>query len=95
MSKSLIDNDKHCFICYETENLHKHHCWHGTANRKLAEKYGLWVYLCPYHHNMSDEGVHFNHPFDVMLKKYAQKTWEENKIGSREDFIKIFGKSYL
>jgi hypothetical protein len=43
---------------------------------------------------MSDEGVHFNTPFDIMLKKYGQEKWEEIN-GNREKFIKTFGKSYL
>ena len=94
MGKSIISNDKECFICGSTLYLHKHHCIYGTANRKLAEKYGLWVYLCELHHNGSDEGVHFNPPFDITLKKYAQEKWQ-SVHGSKEDFIKVFGKSYL
>jgi hypothetical protein len=94
MAKSIINNDRECFICRDINDLHKHHIIHGTANRVLSEKHGLWVFLCGKHHNMSDEGVHFNHPFDVMLKKYAQRIWEE-KNGDRTQFIKIFGKSYL
>lgn len=91
--ESIINNEKECFICHTTQTLHKHHCLHGTANRKLAEEHGLWVYLCHHHHNGSNEGVHFNHPFDVMLKKYAQEKWEQVN-GDREDFIKIFGRSW-
>jgi hypothetical protein len=67
--------------------------FYGTANRKQSEKYGCWVYLCAYHHNMSSEGVHFNKSLDILLKQECQRRFE--KDGTREEFRKIFGKSYL
>ena len=95
MSKSILCTEKECFICHKTEGLHKHHCIYGTANRKLSEADGLWVWLCAEHHNMSNEGVHSNHPFDVMLKKYAQKVWELHTLEGREAFRRRYGQSYL
>ena len=98
MSNSILcGKEKVCFICNAfapTFPIHKHHVIHGTANRKLSEQYGLWVYLCDKHHNMSNDGVHNNFPFDVVLKKYAQEKFEQVH-GDRADFIRIFGKSYL
>jgi hypothetical protein len=38
--------------------------------------------------------VHFNKELDLKLKEMAQRYYEEN-YGTREDFIKEFGKSYL
>ena len=32
------------------ENLEKHHIIYGTGNRKVADRHGLWIYLCHYHH---------------------------------------------
>lgn len=92
--ESIIQKEKQCLVCGTTYNLHSHHCLHGTANRKQAEKYGLKVWLCAYHHNMSNEAVHFNKEFDTYLKKLAQVHFEK-KHGSREEFRKVFGKSYL
>ena len=92
--KSIISNEKECFVCRTTQGLHKHHIFSGTANRKQSEKYGCWVYLCGPHHNLSNDGVHFNRPFDVTLRKYCQEKWEANN-GTREDFIRTFGKSYM
>jgi len=43
---------------------------------------------------MSDEGIHFNAKRDLALKKYTQDVWE-GRFGTREDFIRTFGKSYL
>ena len=97
MKSIMCNGEKECFICHAFEPtfpIHKHHVIYGTANRKLSEKYGLWVYLCAQHHNMSNVGVHSNFPFDVTLKKLAQEKFEQIH-GNREEFIQIFGKSYL
>ena len=67
--------------------------FYGTANRKKSEEFGCWVYLCAGHHNMTDYSVHFNKELDLKLKKECQKEFE--KYGSREEFRRIFGKSYL
>lgn len=92
--KSLISNDKQCLICGATEAVHKHHIFYGTANRTLSEEQGCWCYLCAYHHNMSNKGVHFNKHLDILLKQECQKRWEEQN-GNREQFIETFGKNYL
>lgn len=63
---------------------------------EAKREYGCWVYLCAEHHNMSNEGVHFNKPFEIVLKKYCQEKWEDvENNGTREEFIHTFGKSYL
>lgn len=92
--KSVLQNEKKCYVCYARDNLHDHHVFFGTANRKLSEKRGLKAWLCPRHHNMSNEGVHFNKQLDRVLKIEAQEYYEEH-YGTREDFIKEFGKNYL
>ncbi len=93
MSKSIISNEYECLLCGDIRGLHKHHIFQGV-NRQLSEKYGCWVYLCPYHHNMSNYGVHSDKKLDVQLKRIGQKMWEKN-YGTREDFIQIFGRNYL
>ena len=92
--ESLLSNEKECYVCHTTMNLHKHHIYEGTGRRKLSEKYGCWVYLCAYHHNMSNCGVHFNKELDIKLKQECQREWEA-KNGGREKFRQTFGKSYL
>ena len=92
--------ENECYLCrlfYDRSNqngLHEHHIFEGTGRRKVSDKYGLTVKLCPMHHNASNEGVHFNKENDLIIKRMAQKYYEEN-IGSREDFIRDFIKSYL
>ena len=91
---SVLQKEKECLVCKSRYRLHSHHCFPGTSNRKKSEQYGLKVWLCAWHHNMSDDGVHFNRTLDLNIKKYAQKYFEEH-IGTREEFIKEFGKSFL
>ena len=71
----------------------EHHIFYGSANRKKSEEYGLKVYLCGPHHNLSNDGVHFNPTLDLLLKKFAQKKFEEKY--SHEKFMEVFHKNYL
>ena len=90
--KSILQEKKECFRCRTAEGLHEHHIF-GGGRRELSEKYGLKVYLCGKHHNLSNEGVHFNPAFDRALKKLAQRVFEH--VYGHDMFMKIFGKNYL
>ena len=90
--KSILQDEKKCLVCWTVNNLHKHHVF-GASNRKHSERYGLTVYLCGRHHNMSNEGVHFNKVLDQKIKEMAQTKFEETH--TREDFMRIFGRSWL
>lgn len=92
--KSIITEDMgFCIVC-GSPYVEVHHCLHGVANRKLADKYKLVVPLCRKHHTGSLDSVHRNAEMDLRFKQIAQEAFEAKK-GSREDFIRIFGKSYL
>ena len=97
--KSIIQTEKECYLCrylYDfenTRNLHDHHIFFGTANRKLSEKYGLKVYLCINHHTEGLGAVHKNIDYDYILKKIAQKKFEETH--TRKEFMHIFGRNFL
>ncbi len=89
--KSVIQTKKECFFCGKTTELHDHHIFHGTANRKKAEQYGMKCWLCCEHHME----LHDKSPeMDLTLKIIAQKHFEAH-IGDRDLFRKEFGKSYL
>lgn len=89
--KSILSNEKRCFLCSSRENLEKHHCIFGTAGRNKAEKDGLWVYLCHDCHF----GIHnFNNFAKKSLQERAQEKWEET-YGDRDAFIERYGRSYL
>lgn len=91
--KSILQKDKKCFVCGTTQGLHDHHVFYGTANRKKSEKYGMKVWLCGMHHNLSNKGVHFDKKLDLLIKTKAQAVFEAKH--TREEFIKIFGRNYL
>lgn len=92
--KSIIQTEKECFFTGETYDLHKHHIFFGNPGRKLSEKYGLTVYLVPYWHTTGPQAVHNCRKTDLILKQAAQKAFERVH-GTREDFMKIFGRNYL
>lgn len=95
--KSIIQDEKECFICRNTLGLENHHVIYGRGLRPLSDKYGLTVWLCQRHHRGDISGnkyaVHFNKVIDQKLKQIAQKAfmakWPE------KDFKAIFGKSYI
>lgn len=92
MTKSIISNEKECFLCGRQINLERHHIMAGTANRKLSEKYGLWVYLCHDCHTGVD-GAQYNAVAGLELKQTAQRVFE-NKY-SHEFWMDVFRKNYL
>lgn len=92
MPESILSNERRCYVCGSTENLHKHHIFFG-ANRKWSEKYGCWVYLCAAHHNMSNKGVHNDRMLDLKLKAECQRAFEKDH--TREEFMRIFTKQWL
>lgn len=71
----------------------EHHVMGGMANRKLSEKYGLKVYLCPDHHLYGPYAAHGNAEVAELLHKEAQKAFILAYPGL--DFREIFGKNYL
>lgn len=91
MTKSILQpNDKYCLITGSVVNLDKHHIYHGIKNRNLADKYGCWCWL--------RHDVHMSlHDNDKALDLYLQQICQEEfeKTHTREEFRKIFGKSYL
>ena len=89
----IVDRLDRCLVCKTYQNIHIHHVF-GASNRKHSTKYCLVVPLCGYHHNLSKEGVHQNRKLDLEIKKLGQKAWEY-QFGTREEFIKVFGRSYL
>ena len=101
MAKSIIQAqtdklNRECFLCrlktsanLPHKGLHKHHMIHGTANRRLAEKWGLWCYLCHEHH----EQLHDHNEDDLFLMQVAQGRFE--KLYDHDKWMEIFGKNYL
>ena len=80
-----------CYVCYLETDTARHEVFYGTANRKNSKKYGAWVDVCPSCHARIH--AHPNSGFDLHLKRNAQ--WLFERTHSREEFMKIFGKSWL
>ena len=91
--KSALQSEKECYLCKSQQGLERHHCLHGTANRKNAERRGLTVWLCQAHHR-GNSGVHMDSKIDTYFKRLAQTFYEQN-IGTRDEFRREFGKSWL
>ena len=102
--KSIVQQDKaKCFLCGKPEywnvngmleRLEEHHIF-GGSNRTNSERYGLKVYLHGFEcHRDGPKAVHKNKSVRLAVQAAGQKAFEEQQ-GSREDFIKIFGKNYL
>ena len=99
-SDSIIQHNRCCYVCGETGGLHRHHIY-GGARRDASEEDGCWIYLCGSHHNLSNEGIHFNKKLDTKVKIQAEKIWINTYVPelTREEqidaFIKRFGRNYL
>lgn len=90
MSKSIMQDKEECYISGSRINLDKHHCIHGGANRKLADKYGLWVWL---RHDIHMQLHDRDKELDRQLEQDAQRAFE--KKYSHEMWMALFRKNYL
>lgn len=95
MSKSIMSNERECYICGTQQNLHRHHIYPGNGRRQISEREGCWCYLCFSHHNGSSHGVHFDKELDMQLRKECERKWMEKNDATAEDFIRIFGINYI
>lgn len=98
--KSIIwQQEGTCYLCclqgdYRRHAvLHTHHVIPGNPGRRLSDKHGLTVRLCMEHHTEGPQAVHRNHENMRILQRAAQEAFE--KTHTREEFMKIFGRSYL
>lgn len=86
----LQDDLNYCYLCNNGNYAnHLHEVFEGTANRQKSIDNGMVVGLCYIHHDL----VH-KHPLEYIgLKKHAQEVFEKDH--TRQEFIGIFGRSYL
>lgn len=91
---SVIQKDRECYICGSCDRLESHHIYGGVANRSISEELGYKVWLC-FEHHRGTNGVHGKNGKSAMeyLHRKGQEHFEQT--GTREEFIKLFGKSYL
>lgn len=92
LTSVFTDDMEHCYFTGASP-VERHHIF-GGANRKRSEKYGFVIPLRP---DLHPNGVHAGKnakEIDTKLKCMAQEYYE-NHYGTREQFRKEFGKSYL
>lgn len=80
-----------CHLCGSYRNIEKHHVYSGPY-RKKSEKHRMTVDLCATCHR-GPQGVHQDAEQNKRLKAGFQGKFEETH--SREEFRRIFGKSYI
>lgn len=93
--KSILQNEKRCYVCGLYSPVEVHHIYMGNPNRRISEENGFKVWLCAEHHR-GTIGVHgkYGHSLDTRLKQECEKKYilQGNTI---EDFIRLIGKNYL
>jgi hypothetical protein len=94
MAKSIISEEKRCFICGSRQWIEIHHIF-GAADRKKSTEYGLVVPLCHYCHNEPPNGVHQNKDIRRKLQAYAQKKAMKHYGWDMDTWRSIFGRNYL
>ena len=80
-----------CFYCGLQVDTARHEVYYGRPNRNKAKRMGFWVNLCPPCHR--EVHGYPNDGIDLYLKQQGQIKWE--KISTREQFIKEWGRSWL
>ena len=90
--KSVLQDDKVCYLCGRLVTLERHHIFAGVANRKLSEKHGLWVWLCHRCHTGTD-GAQYDPEKARLLKADAQFAFEQSHTHS--EWMRLFRKNYL
>ncbi len=89
--KSILQHEKYCVFCGEQTGLHKHHCFYGTANRRISEDNGFWVWLCLECH--MEAHANPNSGKDLELKIECQEKFELDH--KRDDFMRLIGRNYI
>ena len=90
---SVLTDDMDTCMFTGSPYIERHHVF-GGANKALSEKYG---YIAPLRYDLHPNGANRGADaglIDITLKQKCQRHYEAN-IGTREQFIKEFGKSYL
>ena len=90
--RSILQDEKKCYISGAKGILHKHHIY-GGPNRRISEAHGFWIWLSPEWHNLSNHGVHYDRNLDWKIKQDCQRKYEETH--TREEFMALIGRNYL
>lgn len=80
-----------CYVCGAHGHTDPHHLF-GAGCKRRSDELGLVVHLCRSCHSQAHDSK--DHSLMDYLHRVGQRKYEQS-IGSREEFIKEFIKSYL
>jgi len=86
---SLISKESVCFFC-RSNTIVRHELFRN-ANRDKSKAYGLWVNVCPFHHDM----LHNDYDAENAMQKQAEIKALSVYGWNKRKFIEVFGKNYL
>jgi len=78
-----------CEICRMPAH-HLHHVFSGISNRSMSTKYDFTMYVCYRCHKRMHDSPYFALKYKIMFQKLYEK-----KYGTRDQFIKEFGRSWI
>lgn len=93
MKPSILQTEKRCYLCDRKTCLERHHVMGGTANRKISEAYGIWVWLCHDCHTGGKNSAQYDKDTNIRLKQDAQMAFEE--LHGHDKWMELFMKNYL
>lgn len=90
--KGAAQTQDMCYLCHKPiyNNRDLHHIFNGSAYRKKSDEDGFVVYL----HHTCHMWLH-EHPVSMRTFKQRGQRYFEANMGTREEFIKRYGKNYL
>lgn len=90
--KSIMSDEKRCYITGAEWGLHVHHVIHGPL-REMADRNGFWCYLRhDIHRKLHDHAPGFG-DLDEFLKRECQTRFE--KEHSRDEWMLLVHRNYL
>ena len=89
MAKSIMQDEKECYVTGSTNYLDLHHVFQGSR-RRLSDKWGCTVWL---RHDIHMRLHDSDRELDLKIKRDCQKEFE--KRWGHEKFMQVFGRNYL
>lgn len=91
--KSILQNEKVCYLCGGEYGLERHHIFAGVANRRISEAKGLWVWLCGDTCHRGADGAQYDPEKNFYLKQMAQMAYEQTH--SHDEWMKLIRRNYI
>lgn len=90
--KSILQNEKVCYLCGRQYGLELHHIFAGVANRRISDANGFVCWLCHDCHT-GTEGAQYDREKNQYLKQMAQMAYEQTH--SHDEWMRLIRKNYI